>query len=86
MCQAFQHGLANEVVPYPELASATQRWTDKILTASPLAAQAAKHAFLARRDMPLEVALMTKFEAIQAYADSIGRTEGLAVAAERRKT
>lgn len=83
--QALQYGLVNEVVPYSDLVSATERWVDKILAASPLAVQAAKQAVLARRDMPLEVALMTKFEAIEAYADSDDRKEGLAAAAERRK-
>ena len=83
--RALQYGLVNEVVPYPDLASATQAWTDKILAASPLAVQAAKHAVLSRRDMPLEVALMTRFEPIEAYAASHDRLEGLAAAGERRK-
>ena len=83
--QALHYGLVNEVVPFAELQDATQRWSDKLLAASPLAVQAAKHAVLARRDMPLEVALMSKFEVIEAYADSYDRQEGLAAAAERRK-
>lgn len=83
--QALHYGLVNEVVPFAELEDATRRWSDKLLAASPLAVQAAKHAVLARRDMPLEVALMSKFEVIEAYADSHDRQEGLAAAAERRK-
>jgi crotonobetainyl-CoA hydratase len=83
--QAFQHGLVNEVVAFAELVEATQRWTDKILAASPLAVQAAKHAVLSRRDWPLEVALASRFEPIEAYADSNDRQEGLAAASERRK-
>jgi crotonobetainyl-CoA hydratase len=83
--QALHYGLVNEVVPFTELQGATQLWVDKLLAASPLAVQAAKHAVLARRDMPLEVALTTKFEVIEAYADSHDRKEGLAAAAARRK-
>ena len=83
--QALHFGLVNEVVPFADLDVAVQRWTDRILAASPLAVQAAKHAVLARRDMPLEIALMTRFEPIEAYADSDDRKEGLAAASERRK-
>lgn len=83
--QALQHGLVNQVVPFAELEAAVQKWVDKLLAASPLAVQAAKHAVLARRDMPLEVALMSKFEPIEAYADSEDQKEGLAAASERRK-
>lgn len=83
--QALHFGLVNEVVPFADLDAAVQRWTDRILAASPLAVQAAKHAVLARRDMPLEIALMTRFEPIEAYADSDDQKEGLAAASERRK-
>lgn len=83
--QAMQYGLVNEVVPFDALQEAAQRWADKLLAASPLAVQAAKHAVLARRDMPLETALMSKFEPIEAYADSEDQKEGLAAASERRK-
>jgi crotonobetainyl-CoA hydratase len=83
--QALQYGLINEVAGYAELTEATQRWAEKILAASPLAVQAAKHAVLARRDWPLEAALMSRFEPIEAYANSNDRREGLAAASERRK-
>ncbi|GAC1581666.1 MAG: enoyl-CoA hydratase-related protein [Sphingomicrobium sp.] len=83
--QAMQYGLVNEVVPFAQLEVAAQKWAEKLLAASPLAAQAAKHAVLARQDMPLEVALMSKFEPIEAYADSEDQKEGLAAASERRK-
>ena len=83
--QALHFGLVNEVVPFADLDAAVQRWTDRILAASPLAVQAAKHAVLARRDMPLEIALMTRFEPIEAYTDSDDQKEGLAAASERRK-
>ena len=83
--QALHYGLVNQVVPFAELGGAAQKWADKLLAASPLAVQAAKHAVLARRDMPLELALMSKFEPIEAYADSEDQKEGLAAASERRK-
>lgn len=83
--QALAFGLVNDVVPFDALKDASERWTAKLLAASPLAVQAAKHAVLARRDMPLEIALMSRFEPIEAYADSHDRQEGLAAAQERRK-
>lgn len=83
--QAMHYGLVNEVVPYDQLDGAVERWTARLLAASPLAVQAAKHAVLSRRDRPLEVALESRFEPIEAYADSEDRKEGLAAAAERRK-
>lgn len=83
--QALHHGLVNEVVPIDTLEAAAQAWADKLLAASPLAVQAAKYAVLARRDMPLDIALASRFELIEAYADSKDRMEGLAAASERRK-
>ena len=82
---AERYGLLNEVVPYAELAAAAQKWADRINGASPLAVQAAKAAALGRLGHPLELALTTKFEAIEAYHDSADRLEGLAAAGERRK-
>jgi crotonobetainyl-CoA hydratase len=82
---AQQYGLVNEVVPYADLAGAAQKWADKINAASPLAVQAAKAAVLGRLGHPLEVALTTKFEEIEAYHDAADRLEGLAAASERRK-
>ncbi|MGE0774442.1 MAG: enoyl-CoA hydratase-related protein [Sphingomonadaceae bacterium] len=82
---AFQYGLVNEVVSYADLSATAQKWADKINAASPLAVQAAKAAVLGRLGHPLETALMTKFEEIEAYHDAADRLEGLAAAAERRK-
>jgi len=82
---AHQYGLVNEVVPYADLNAAAGKWADKINAASPLAVQAAKAAVLGRLGHPLEVALMTKFEEIEAYHDAEDRLEGLAAASERRK-
>lgn len=82
---AQQYGLVNEVVPYADLDATARKWADKINAASPLAVQAAKSAVLGRLGHPLEVALMTRFEEIEAYHDTADRLEGLAAAGERRK-
>lgn len=82
---AERFGLVNEVVPYADLRDAAQRWADKINAASPLANQAAKAAALGRLDYPLEVALMTRFEEIEQYAESADKREGELAGGERRK-
>lgn len=82
---AERFGLVNEVVPFDELAATTQKWADKITAASPLANQAAKAAALGRIGYPLEVALMTRFEEIEQYAESQDKREGEIAGAERRK-
>ena len=82
---AERFGLVNEVVPYPDLADAAGRWAAKITAASPLANQAAKAAALGRLGHPLEVALTTRFEEIERYAESADKREGEAAAGERRK-
>lgn len=83
--EARGYGLVNEVVAYPELAEAANRWAAKICAAAPGAVQAAKEAALSRLDMPLEVALMTRFESIEGYHGTSDQKEGLSAASERRK-
>ncbi len=82
---AERFGLVNEVVPFADLAATAQKWADKINAASPLANQAAKAAALGRLGHPLEVALMTRFEEIEQYAESNDKREGEMAGAERRK-
>jgi crotonobetainyl-CoA hydratase len=82
--RAYGFGLVNEVVAAQELASATDAWVEKLLKGSPLAAQAAKEAVLSRREWPLEVALATRYESIEAYADSDDVREGRRAWAEKR--
>ena len=82
---AERYGLVNEVVPFADLAATAQKWADKIAAASPLANQAAKVAALGRLGHPLEVALMTRFEEIEQYAESHDKREGELDGAERRK-
>lgn len=82
---AERFGLVNEVVPFADLAGAAQKWADKINAAAPLANQAAKAAALGRLGHPLDVALATRFEIIEQYADSDDKREGDAARAEGRK-
>jgi enoyl-CoA hydratase/carnithine racemase len=82
---AERFGLANEVVPYADLAATAEKWAGKINAASPLANQAAKAAAHGRLGYPLEVALMTRFEPIEQYAESEDKREGELAGAERRK-
>ena len=82
---AERFGLVNEVVPYTELGQTAQKWADKINAASPLANQAAKAAALGRLGYPLEVALMSRFEEIEQYAESSDKREGELAGGERRK-
>ena len=82
---AERHGLVNEVVPFAELESAALKWAGQVVAASPLANQAAKQAVNARLGYPLEVALASRFEAIEQYAESADKREGEVAGAERRK-
>lgn len=82
---AERFGLVNEVVPFADLAATAQKWAGKVTAASPLANQAAKAAALGRLGHPLEVALMTRFEEIEQYAESHDKREGELAGAERRK-
>jgi enoyl-CoA hydratase/carnithine racemase len=83
--EARHYGLVNEVVPYADLPDAALRWAAKLNAASPLAVQAAKAAALGRLGHPLEVALMTRFEAIEMYAATEDRKEGERAWIARRK-
>jgi enoyl-CoA hydratase/carnithine racemase len=82
---AERFGLVNQVVSFSDLAATAQKWAEKINAASPLANQAAKAAVLGRLGYPLEVALMTRFEEIEQYAESNDKREGERAGAERRK-
>lgn len=82
--QALHHGLVNEVVPSERLGDACRAWVDRLTTASPLAQQAAKEAVLSRAGHPLEVALSTTYELIDAYAASEDVREGRRAYQEKR--
>jgi enoyl-CoA hydratase/carnithine racemase len=83
--QAVAHGLVNEVVAFEELAEAAERWAAKVCACSPLAVQAAKDAVLSRFDWPLDIALATRYEPIEAFAFSEDRLEGQHALAEKRE-
>ena len=83
--EARQYGLINEVVEFSGLMQAANRWAEKLMAAAPLAAQAAKQAVLQRAGWPLDVALATRFEPIEAYAFSEDRIEGQNAFAQKRK-
>ena len=82
--KAEQYGLVNEVVPVDELAAAADRWASKITASAPLAVQAAKDAALRGLGMPLEQALTTRYEPIEAYAGTSDQREGVAAFAAKR--
>jgi len=82
---ARHYGLVNEAVPYAELGAATERWLEKLLAVSPLAAQAAKEAVLSRQGHPLDVALATRYPAIESYATSEDHREGRRAFGEKRR-
>jgi enoyl-CoA hydratase/carnithine racemase len=81
---ALQHGLVNEVVDFTGLGAAVTGWCDRLLAASPLAVQAAKEAALSRLDQPLPLALSSRFEAIEHYAETRDRAESQAAFREKR--
>lgn len=83
--KAQQYGLVNEVVALDSLADAAKVWADKINKCAPLANQAAKAAVLGRAGHPLDVALMTRFEEIEAYAESADVKERDTAASEGRR-
>jgi enoyl-CoA hydratase/carnithine racemase len=81
---AERYGLVNQVVPYADLDETATAWAERIAAASPLAVQAAKDAVLSRVGWPLDVALSTRYEPIEAYAYSADRKEGRAAFTEKR--
>lgn len=83
--EAERFGLVNEIVPFVDLDAAALRWAGIVNAASPLANQAAKAAALGRLDYPLEIALATRFEPIELYANTADRLEGETAAKEKRK-
>lgn len=82
--QALGHGLVNEVVPFEQLAAAAEAWARRLTAASPLAQQAAKDAVLNGADLPLRVALGTRYEPIERYALSEDVVEGRKAFQEKR--
>jgi enoyl-CoA hydratase/carnithine racemase len=82
---ALGYGVINEVVAPDDLVAAADRWAEKLVAVSPLAAQAAKDAVLSRLGYPLEVALTTRYEPIEAYASTDDVAEGRRAFSEKRQ-
>ncbi len=81
---ALSHGLVNEVVSRSGLDEAAMRWAERVSASAPLVAQAAKQAVEERLGWPLEVALATRYEPIEALATTRDRQEGIDAFRERR--
>jgi crotonobetainyl-CoA hydratase len=82
--QALALGLVNEVVAFADLDAAAMRWAGRVLEASPLVVQAAKVAVEDRLGWPLDVALTTRYEPIEALAFTRDRQEATDAFRERR--
>jgi len=82
--KALGFGLINEVVAPDQLSASSDAWAEKLLASAPLAAQAAKDAVLSKSGWPLEVALGTRYEPIEAYASSDDVLEGRRAWEEKR--
>lgn len=83
--KAEQYGVVNEVVAVADLAAAADRWAAKVTACSPLAVQAAKDAVIRGLAGSLEAALSTRYEPIEAYAETKDQLEGVAAFSEKRK-
>jgi enoyl-CoA hydratase/carnithine racemase len=82
--RAVQFGLANEYVPRKALRDAIERWTEKILSCSPLVSQAAKQAALDGLERSLPDALSHDYPLIELYRQTSDRREAIAAWRERR--
>jgi crotonobetainyl-CoA hydratase len=83
--EAFRLGLVNEIVPADALMHAAERWCGQVLECSPLAVQAAKEAALRSQDMPLSLALTTRFERMVRLRSSPDGAEGAQAFVQKRK-
>jgi len=83
--EAERFGLVNQVVPPKDLLDAAMMWAAKVNKAAPLANQAAKAAVNGGLSLPLEAALSTRFEEIEAFAHSADAREREIALAEGRR-
>jgi enoyl-CoA hydratase/carnithine racemase len=82
---AERYGLVNEVVPAAELMSAARRWAGEILECAPLSIRASKEAAVRGLAMPLDEALVHRFEGADRMHRSQDFVEGPRAFAEKRK-
>ena len=81
---AYRLGLANEVVPLPELFSTAERWASEIMECAPLAVQGSKQAATTGLDLPLEAAISNSYSKVEAHMNSADRLEGIKAFVEKR--
>jgi crotonobetainyl-CoA hydratase len=83
--EACGWGIVHQVVS-PDLLAATAAEVAKtVVSSSPLALQAVKSAVLSRADDPLDTALESRFELVEAYMRSDDYREALSAVADKRR-
>jgi len=83
--EALRLGLANEVVPAPDLSAAAARWADEILQCSPISVRATKQVAMQSQGMRLEEALSKSYPLVGALLGSADMLEGVMAFAQKRK-
>jgi len=83
--EAFEMGLASEVVPDPEVEGRAIDLARQIAVLPPLAVQLAKEAVLAGMDAPLSTALALEVKSLQILFSSLDQKEGMRAFIEKRR-
>jgi len=83
--EAFDMGLASEVVPDPEVEGRAIDLARQVAALPPLAVQLAKEAVLAGMDAPMTSALALEAKSLQILFSSQDQKEGMAAFIEKRK-
>ena len=83
--EAFEMGLASEVVPDPEVEGRAIDLARQIAVLPPLAIQLAKEAVLAGMDAPMTSALALEVKSLQILFSSQDQKEGMRAFIEKRK-
>jgi enoyl-CoA hydratase/carnithine racemase len=83
--EAFNMGLASEIVPDPEVEGRAIDLAREIAALPPLAVQLAKEAVLAGMDAPMTSALALEAKSLQILFSSQDQKEGMSAFIEKRK-
>ena len=83
--EAYEMGLASEVVPDPEVEGRAIDLARQIAVLPPLAVQLAKEAVLAGMDAPLSTALALEVKSLQILFSSQDQKEGMRAFIEKRR-
>jgi enoyl-CoA hydratase/carnithine racemase len=84
--EAYQIGIANEVVPHDELMKAARRWADQILECAPLSVRASKQsAMMGLEKASLLEAMTGSYDQVMAMFTSEDFKEGPRAFAEKRR-